>query len=103
MDTGATTSGITPRVAQHLDLPARGERPLGSVRGEEQAERYLFRVGLVSAREPDDPPSYPFLFEDVVGFELRHHFQFDALLGMDGLSQCDFATHRGGRCRLVAG
>ena len=41
VDTGATTSGITPRVARSLGLAPRGKRPLGSAQGEGQAERYL--------------------------------------------------------------
>jgi len=103
LDTGATTSGITPRVARALDLLPRGKRPLGSARGEEQAERYLFRIGLMSDCAPGDPPTFPFLFDDVVGFELRDNFHLDMLLGMDVLNQCDFSMNRSGVCRLIAG
>ncbi len=103
VDTGATISGITPRVARSLELPPRGKRPLGSARGEDQAERYLFRFGLMPALPADAPPAFPFLFDDVVGFELRDHFHFDMLLGMDVLGQCDFSMDRNGVCRLAAG
>jgi predicted aspartyl protease len=102
LDTGATTSGITPRVARNLDLPPRGKRPLGSARGEEQAERYLFRIGLMTVPR-GGAPSFPFLFDDVVGFELRDNFHLDMLLGMDVLSQCDFSMDRSGICLLTAG
>jgi hypothetical protein len=100
VDTGSTTTGITPRVARHLSLPKRGKRPLGSAQGEGQAERYLFRVGV---QPPSDGPSFPYVFDDVIGFELAETFQFDALLGMDLLRQCDFAIFRPGGCRLVFG
>jgi gag-polyprotein putative aspartyl protease len=100
VDTGSTTSGISPRVARQLALPKRGKRPLGSAQGEGQAERYLFRIGV---HPPSAQPSFPFLFEDVIGLELAETFQFDALLGMDLLRQCDFAIDRGGSCRLVFG
>ena len=100
LDTGSTTSGVTPRVAQALRLRKRGKRPLGSAQGEGQAERYLFRVGLPI---PSDGPAFPFLFEDVSGFELADSFQFEALIGMDILRQCDFAMDRPGRCSLRFG
>src|SRR5882757_3735627 len=87
VDTGSTTSGLTPHVARSLDLAKRGKRPLGSAQGEGQAERYLFRVGVRPAARS---PVFPYVFEDIVGFELSETFQFDALLGMDVLKQCDF-------------
>jgi len=52
---------------------------------------------------PGDPPTFPFLFDDVVGFELRDNFHLDMLLGMDVLNQCDFSMNRSGVCRLIAG
>jgi hypothetical protein len=100
LDTGSTTSAITPRVAQKLKLTPRGKRPLGSAQGEGQAERYLFRVGL---RAPSEQPAFPYVFADVSGFELAEAFSLDALLGMDVLGQCDFAMDRRGLCRLSFG
>lgn len=100
LDTGSTTSGITPRVARRLNLLQRGKRPIGSAQGEGQAERYLFRIALPL---PTDSPTFPFVFESVSGFELAETFQFDALIGMDVLRQCDFSMDRTGRCRLQFG
>jgi hypothetical protein len=100
LDTGSTTSGLTPRVARHLVLTKRGKRPLGSAQGEGQAERYLFRVGV---RPATQSPMFPYVFEDIVGFELSETFQFDALLGMDVLRQCDFSLFRVGTCSLQFG
>jgi hypothetical protein len=75
---------------------------LSSAQGEGQAERYLFRVGLAPSAE-EDVPNFPYVFDEVMGFELTNSFQFDALLGMDILSQCDLELRRGGRCRLAFG
>ena len=100
VDTGSTTTGITPRVARRLDLAPRGKRPIGSIQGEGQAERYIFRLGLPL---PESEPSFPYVFDDVEGFELRDGFEPDALLGMDILRRCDFTMSRSGRCRLTFG
>lgn len=100
LDTGSTTSGVTGRVARFLSLPKRGKRPLGSAQGEGQAERYLFRIGV---RPATQSPAFPYVFEDIIGFELSDSFQFEALLGMDVLRQCDFAMSRNGHCSLRFG
>jgi hypothetical protein len=100
VDTGSTTSGLTPRVAGALALTKRGKRPLGSAQGEGQAERYLFRIGVRPAMQA---PAFPYVFEDIVGFELAETFQFDALLGMDVLKQCDISIYRTGMCALIFG
>ena len=100
LDTGSTTSGVTARVAHSLQLAKRGKRPLGSAQGEGQAERYLFRIGIRPAAQP---PVFPYVFEDIIGFELSDSFQFEALLGMDVLRQCDFAMSRAGQCSLQFG
>ena len=81
----------------------REESALSAPRGEEQAERYLFRIGLAGSTAPNAPPAFPFLFDDVVGFELRDNFHLDMLLGMDVLCRCDFSMDRYGVCRLAAG
>lgn len=101
VDTGSTTSGLTPRVIRKLGLAGLGKRPLGSAQGEGQAERYAFRIAL----HPDGlaAPAFPFVFDRVVGFELSDSFALDALIGMDILKQCDFAMTRDGRCRLGFG
>ncbi len=102
LDTGATTSGITPRIVKQLELEDRGKRPLGSARGESQVERHLFRVGFKSAGE-DNENSFPYIFESVMGFALTDSFQLDALIGMDILSQCDFHMQKSGDCTLRFG
>lgn len=103
VDTGSTISGIAKSIASSLGLSRRGKRPLGSAQGEAQAERYLFKVGVRPDQDEGAPPAFPFIFDAVVGFELKANFQFSALLGMDILSQCDLSMDRSGRCSLRVG
>ena len=101
VDTGSTTSGISAAVAGRLGLIGRGKRPLGSAGGESQAERYLFRIGIEQSVDPGVPASFPFVFDDVIGFELKDNSRFNALLGMDVLRQCDLVVRRDGTARLT--
>jgi hypothetical protein len=103
LDTGATTTGITPRVVETLGLLGMGKRPLGSAHGDGQAERYLFRVGLHSTGAVQEASSFPYTFEAIMGFGLTGSFRLDALLGMDILSQCDLQMDRSGRTVLSFG
>lgn len=103
IDTGATISGVARRIAAALGLPRRGKRPIASTHGLRNLEHYQFRVGLTPDYAPPDTPRFPFIFDQVVGIELSDSFEFDALLGMDVLGQCDFAMNRRGACRLAFG
>lgn len=100
LDTGSTATGVTRRVAKAMGLVGRGKRPIGSAQGEGQAERYVFRVGV---HGDDDAPTLPYVFDDVIGFELVDSFRFDALIGMDILRLCDFEFRRDGSGMLVVG
>ena len=103
VDTGSSVSGVALRVAETLELTRLGKRPLTSAQGQGQVERYAFRVGL----RPEGPdavaPAFPFVFDEVIGIELTNAFEFDALIGMDILGQCDFEMRRDLRCRLAFG
>jgi hypothetical protein len=101
LDTGATTSAITGDVARSLDLRVIGKRPVASAHGDAQVERYLFRIGLQPRSEAGS--AFPYLFEAIDGFQIRTGFAFDAILGMDILSQCDFQMRRNGDCLLTFG
>jgi len=103
VDTGSSVSGVSLRVASQLDLARLGKRPLSSAQGLGQVERYAFRIGLQPDRGSSEIPGFPYVFDEVVGIELTNAFDFDALIGMDILSQCDFAMTRNGRCRLTLG
>lgn len=99
VDTGSSVSGVSSSLAASLGLVGLGKPPLKSAQGEGQVERYAFRIGLRPG--PDSP--YPFVFEEVIGIELTDAFEFNALLGMDILSQCDLSIDRSGRCTLAFG
>lgn len=72
-----------------------------SAQGLDFAQRYMFRVGL---RNPQGGPAeLPFIFNEIMGFELVEGTSFDAVLGMDILGQCDFELRRDGTCRLRFG
>ncbi|HEX8387386.1 MAG TPA: retropepsin-like aspartic protease [Sphingomonas sp.] len=96
LDTGASACGVSRSVARRLDLPTIGKQPIVTASGLIQAERYLFRVGFSQS-------SLPFIFDDITGFELAGADAFDAVLGMDVLSRCDFHMLRDGTCRLRLG
>jgi predicted aspartyl protease len=95
LDTGATVSGISRGTAESLGIRSMGKRPIVTANGVFQATRYLFRIGI-----PSDGP-LPFVFDDLLGFELADTDSFQAVLGMDVLRQCDFRMRRDGGCSLV--
>lgn len=99
IDTGSSISGIASILADQLALAKLGKRPLKSAQGEGQVERYAFRIGIHS-RGGGGGLAFPYIFEEVIGIELTTTFEFNALLGMDVLSQCDFTTRRDGSCSL---
>ena len=102
VDTGSSVSGVAAHLADALGLARLGKRPLKSAQGEGQVERCAFRVAVTTGGALDSP-SFPFVFDEVIGIELTNAFEFDALLGMDILNGCDFEMRRDGLCRLVFG
>jgi hypothetical protein len=102
IDTGSSVSGVSLAVANSLGLADLGKRPLKSAQGEGQVERYAFRIGVI-ADGTGSEPAFPFVFEEVIGIELTNAFEFNSLIGMDILSQCDFLSDRTGRCSLTFG
>ena len=103
IDTGSSVSGLAVSLAQALSLSPLGKRPLKSAQGEGQVERYAFRLGLRPDREPNASPTFPYIFDEVIGIELTNAFEFNALIGMDILSQCEFLIRRDGGCVLSFG
>lgn len=103
IDTGSTTTGITAGIAEKLGLHSIGKRLISTVGGERHIDRYIFRIGLDGSAADDDAPTFPFIFEEVVGFELLDSFSFDVLLGMDILRQCELLIAPGNRGRLRFG
>ncbi|MDO6416025.1 aspartyl protease family protein [Sphingomonas sp. BIUV-7] len=99
VDTGATASAVTRDLAERLALPVIGKRLVASAHGDQHVDRYIFRIGIRLPRE-GEMPAFPFVFEAVEGFRIRSGFAFDALLGMDVLSQCDL-TISGGQTGIL--
>jgi hypothetical protein len=103
LDTGSSVCGVASALADTLGLTRLGKRPLSSAQGEGQVERYAFRVGVRPDSGSDEGPAFPFVFDEVIGIELTNTFEFDALIGMDILGQCDFEMRRDRLCRLQFG
>jgi hypothetical protein len=103
LDTGATTSGISAAAATELGLPPRGKKALISARGVDLVERFSFRIGIHTDADDFDEPKLPFVFAETLGFEITPGSTYDALLGMDVISQCDLTLDRYGHCRLSFG
>lgn len=103
IDTGSTTTGVTAKIAQALGLQSIGKRLISTVGGEKHIDRYIFRIGLDGLAADNDAPTFPYVFEEVVGFELLDSFSFDVLLGMDILRQCELLISQGNKCRLTFG
>ena len=104
LDTGATVSGIGPRVIAGLGLKSYGKNRLGSATEERFVDYYLFRLGLFSddqvGSEQLAPSDLPYIFDELDGFSWSRTADFDVILGMDVLARCDVSLDRNGRCTL---
>ena len=106
VDTGATTSAISLPTVKSLGLISHTKKLLKSAHGEDVVPYYVFRVGLFADIDPqqeDSVPILPFVFAESEGFACQAGTDFQAILGMDVLSQCDFSIDRLGRCLLSFG
>ena len=104
LDTGATVSGLGPRIIAALELESYGKNRLGSATDEVFVDYYLFRLDLFSddqvRADQLGPGDLPFIFEEIDGFSWKRQTDFDVILGMDVLAQCDLAASRSGVCRI---
>lgn len=104
LDTGATVSGVGPRVIAGLGLKSYGKNRLKSATDELFVAYYLFRLGLYGEDgAPADVPRLPYVFDDLDGFSWSRQADFDVILGMDILRQCDLSMDRSGHCSLRFG
>lgn len=107
LDTGATVSGVGPRVIDQLALLTSGKNRLGSATDEVFVDYYLFRLGLFATDQlvldQLGPGDLPFLFDEIDGFSWVRAMDFDVILGMDVLSRCDVTLDRRGRCQIRFG
>lgn len=95
VDTGATSTSISPEAVQRLGLQSIGKRDIMTANGPRRARAYNFRVALVG-NSPGASPFY-ILPRAIIGAELNSEkFAFDILLGMDVISQGDLTIRRNG-------
>jgi Aspartyl protease len=99
LDTGATSSAISPRMIDELGLVSHEKRRLVVATEERLVDYYLFRIGLFA--EAPDP--LPFVFAETAGFGMRPSRDFDVILGMDVICQCDFQLYRSGHWKIGFG
>lgn len=98
LDTGATSSWISPRVISDLDLVEIAKERVSFALDQQMAGIYLFRLGLFA--EAEDVPSIPYVFAETEGFRLRQRDDFDVILGMDILKQGRFEMYADGAWEL---
>lgn len=63
---------------------------------------FVFRLGLFADGD-DDASRWPHVFAETEGFQIRQSHNFDVLLGMDVIGQCDLEINRNGTWRLGFG
>jgi hypothetical protein len=88
LDTGASASGISRRLADQLNLPMVGKRLIATPSGEHMSRFYETRLGFF----PDGtaPTGMPYVLDQgftVLGMETGS--RFDILIGMDVLGWRD--------------
>ncbi len=105
VDTGATVSGIGPRIVAELGLESHQKRRLVSATEIRMVDYFLFRLGLFTGTFGEIPtnPTLPYIFNDIDGFSWDQAGDFDVILGMDVLRKCDFAIDRAGNWSLAFG
>lgn len=65
---------------------------------------YLFRLAFEAADIDDRAaPQWPYVFERTDGFSWDRPTDFDVIIGMDILLECNLRLTRGGRCSLAFG
>ena len=95
IDTGATSTSVSPQVALALRLRPSGKRDVMTANGLRRARFFEFHVAMLGKGEGATP--FYMLPRTVKGDELNSdRFVFDILLGMDVISQGDLSVRRDG-------
>lgn len=100
VDTGATTTCITRRVADCVGLKPVGKTNVITIAGENAHNNYLFHIGFPTGPMPPDGKSYQGSVQinrqPLQGPELVMSSGFDVLLGMDIISTGSLAVEGSG-------
>lgn len=104
LDTGASSCGLSPDIIKKLDLKSIGKDPLIVATEVRLVDYYIFRIGLFEDKHLTfDNNIIPYVFAETKGFAISKKDNFDMVLGMDVLSQCDFEMYRNGSWTLTFG
>ena len=87
---------------ERLGLETIGKKPVVVATEIRQRPAFIFRLGLLGDGE-GGASGLPIIFAETMGFEISQAEGFDVLLGMDVLSQTDFAMYRDGHWELNFG
>jgi hypothetical protein len=98
LDTGATTSWISPKVISDLGLTEVGKDRVSFAMDQRLAPVYLFRLGAFA--DGTIGQGLPFVFAETRGFRMNQRDDFDVILGMNVLSQGDLSVRRTGDWNL---
>ncbi|MGE0408319.1 MAG: aspartyl protease family protein [Amphiplicatus sp.] len=94
VDTGATSSSITPEAVRRIGLKRGGRRFVNTAGGMRRAPFYVFRIGPLHENGAGAPYV---LDEPIAGGEFTlGGFNYDILLGMDVISRGDLTIRRNG-------
>lgn len=86
IDTGATSSGITPKVVEELGLAPVGSRPITHAGGADEFYAYYFKLGFL--KDANDPGIMEVYDAPVEGFRLPENNRlFEVIIGMDVISR----------------
>ncbi len=101
VDTGATRTAVSSRLAEQLGLVPHGKTMVLSARGKNAHSLFSFRLGF---RPPPsaDRPTFPWMLEgSILGIDWTDQARFEVLIGMDVISQCDLLIRRSGSFSLT--
>jgi|GEM_PF-918554 len=96
VDTGATSSCITTKVASAVGLDPVGRVSVQGVAGVADLNNYLFHVGFIENVQSDQGQTLAqvnVLNREITGAEVNSGGHFDVLLGMDVLSTGTLIVH----------
>jgi predicted aspartyl protease len=99
IDTGASSSGISRRIAEELALPRRGKTVITTPAGEHVARLYRMGVGVYPGDAADDGAvaAHPYVLPfELIGIECSPGAAFDVLIGMDLIGRSELHVRSDG-------